>query len=75
MSIEIRNILNSDNPILAAIIRGVLKEHGADKPGTVFYDDDTDRLFEVFEAQSKAHYFVATLDGEIIGGGGIFPTI
>jgi putative acetyltransferase len=72
--INIRNIQPSDNPILALIIRNTLAEFGANHPGTVYYDKATDHLFETFQ-QNKAHYFVAELNDEIIGGAGIFPTI
>jgi len=71
--IVIRPIQPSDNEILAVIIRNTLKEFGANHPGTVYFDDSTDHLYEVFRAD-RSHYFVAELDGRIVGGGGIFPT-
>ena len=71
--ILIRPIQPSDNEILAVIIRNTLKEFGANHPGTVYFDDSTDHLYEVFRAE-RSHYFVAELDGRIVGGGGIFPT-
>ena len=71
--IVIRPIQPSDNEILAVIIRSTLKEFGANHPGTVYFDDATDHLYEVFRAD-RSHYFVAELDGRIVGGGGIFPT-
>src|ERR1700733_12411251 len=71
--INIRNIQPSDNASLALIIRNTLAEVGAKHPGTVYYDAATDHLFETFQ-QNKAHYFVAELNDEIIGGAGIFPT-
>lgn len=69
----VRNIQPSDNKILAAIIRNSLTEFNAAKPGTVYFDETTDRLSEIF-TMPRSSYFVATLDGEIIGGAGIFPT-
>jgi putative acetyltransferase len=39
----------------------------------VFYDPETDRLFELFR-MPKSAYFVAEKNGRILGGGGIFPT-
>ncbi len=71
--IVIRPIQPSDNEILAVIIRNTLKEFGANHPGTVYFDDATDHLYEVFRAD-RSHYLVAELDGRIVGGGGIFPT-
>ena len=71
--IEIRNIRPDDNIIMAKIIRDTLTEFKANKPGTVFYDDTTDHLFEVFQANRSA-YFVAFLDNKLVGGCGIYPT-
>ena len=70
---KIRSIKPSDNQSLATIIRSTLEEFGANHPGTVFYDTSTDSLFEVFNTEKSA-YFVAEIDGKIVGGGGIYPT-
>ena len=71
--IEIRKMKQSDNASLAKIIRDALTEFGADHPGTVYYDETTDHLFELFQ-QPLSDYFIATLDGVVMGGGGIYPT-
>lgn len=71
--ITIRPIQPSDNPDLALIVKNTLAEFGAAKPGTVFFDPTTDTLFELFQ-ERRAAYFVAELNGKILGGGGIFPT-
>lgn len=63
----------SDNPVLSSIVKGTLAEFGANHPGTVYYDVTTDTLYEVFQTP-RSYYFVAEMDGEVIGGGGIFPT-
>ena len=73
--IIIRNIQEKDNPYIAKIIRTALEEFGANKPGTVYFDDTTDHLYELFHSNPKSHYFIAELNGEIVGGGGIFPTL
>lgn len=72
--IIIRPIQPSDNAAIAHIIRTALTEFGANKPGTVFYDDTTDHLFELFASTPKSGYFIAEKDGEIVGGAGYFPT-
>jgi len=69
----IRTIRQDDDAALAVIIRETLKEFNAHKPGTVYFDESTDHLFEVFKAAGST-YYVAEYNGEIIGGGGIFPT-
>jgi len=73
MNITIRPIQQSDNPFLAKIVRDTLAEFGANHPGTVYYDSTTDTLYELFQKKGAA-YFVAEMNGEIVGGGGIYPT-
>lgn len=72
-TIQIRPIIPQDNPVIAQLIRSVLTEFGAAKPGTVFTDPTTDQLFELFQTP-KSLYYIATLEDEIVGGCGIFPT-
>jgi putative acetyltransferase len=71
--IQLRKIEQSDNATIATIIRSTLKEFGANHPGTVYYDDETDHLFELFQKPLSV-YFIATIDGLIAGGGGVYPT-
>lgn len=72
-SIQIRTIAQADNIDIAAIIRQALRDFGADKPGTVFTDPTTDHLYELFQ-QPGSVYFVATVDDQLVGGCGIYPT-
>jgi len=69
----IRTIQPSDNPFLSKIIKSALKEFGANHPGTVYYDASTDTLSDVFKQEGSV-YFVALINEEIVGGGGIYPT-
>ena len=71
--ITIRPIEQKDNAALANIIRSTLKEFGANHPGTVYYDESTDRLSTLFNVKGSA-YFVAEQNGLILGGAGIYPT-
>ena len=52
----IRTIKQDDNPVLAKIIRDSLAEFKANKPGTVYYDDRTDHLFEEFKVDGSIYY-------------------
>lgn len=72
-SITIRPIRKEDNPVLAKIVKDTLAEFGANHPNTVYFDPSTDTLFEVFQ-EPRSYYFVAEVNGEMVGGGGIFPT-
>jgi len=70
---NIRLLKNEDNAEIASIIRSVLTEFKADKPGTVFYDPTTDDLFNLFSAPSS-EYWIIEIDGTIAGGSGVYPT-
>lgn len=72
--IEIRPIQFSDNATMARIIRNSLEEFGAARPGTVYFDESTDHLFELFQSTPLSAYFVAVKNGALVGGAGIFPT-
>ncbi|MEO6232995.1 MAG: GNAT family N-acetyltransferase [Ferruginibacter sp.] len=72
-NIEIRKIEKTDNPLLAKIIRNALEEFNANKPGTVYFDESTDHLFELFEAANNI-YNVVLINNEVVGGAGIFDT-
>ncbi len=72
--ILIRPIELTDNAAIANIIRRSLEEFGANHPGTVYYDDSTDHLFELFQSTPQSVYFIAEKEGVILGGAGIFPT-
>ena len=71
--VRIRTIEQKDNAALAQLIRSTLEEFGANHTGTVYYDESTDHLSDVFNTAGSV-YYVAELDGEVIGGGGIYPT-
>ena len=72
-TIIIRDIQRSDNPFLSKIVKDTLAEFGANHPNTVYYDPTTDALYELFQTNGAA-YFVAQVNNEIVGGGGIYPT-
>lgn len=69
----IRPISDKDNKKLAEIIRSVLAEFKANRPGTVYFDPTTDDLYSLFN-RDKAMYWVTEMENEIVGGAGIYPT-
>ncbi len=71
--ILIRDLRKEDNQQLSKIVKDTLAEFGANHPNTVYYDPTTDTLFEVFQTP-RSKYFLAEIDGEMVGGGGIYPT-
>ncbi|MCW3092527.1 MAG: GCN5-related N-acetyltransferase [Ferruginibacter sp.] len=72
-NLVIREIEPPDNAALAQIIRSALAEFKANKPGTVYFDESTDHLHELF-ATGKGIYYVAVADGNVVGGAGIYHT-
>lgn len=73
MQITIRTIAPEDNEAIAAIIRSCLEEFGLNIPGTAYFDENLDHLYEVFR-KPLSQYFIA-MDGEtMIGGVGVYPS-
>jgi putative acetyltransferase len=71
---HIRPLEQGDNKALAIVIRTTLEEFGANKPGTVYFDDTTDALYELFESAPASVYYVAEMNGEVVGGEGVYPS-
>ncbi|MEO8822548.1 MAG: GNAT family N-acetyltransferase [Ginsengibacter sp.] len=70
---KIRKIEPNDNTAMAKIIRNSLEEFNAVKQGTVYFDEATDHLSDIF-SEARSAYFVIEIEGELAGGAGIFPT-
>ncbi|HUA79813.1 MAG TPA: GNAT family N-acetyltransferase [Dyella sp.] len=68
----IRPIEPRDNTAVAAIIRTVMPEFGADGPGFAIHDAEVDDMHASY-ARPRSAYFVVERDGAVIGGGGIAP--
>ncbi len=67
---QIRPITAGDNPAMAAIIRRVMPEFGADGPGFAIHDAEVDGMHEAYTGPRSA-YFVVERDGIVLGGGGV----
>jgi putative acetyltransferase len=70
----IRPIQSTDNAATAAVIRQVLTEYGLNREGFAFVDAELDSLFDHYRAP-RAAYYVAELDGRIVGGAGFGPLL
>ena len=68
----IRPIQSQDDAAMAAVIRAVMPEFGADGPGFAIHDPEVDHLSTAY-ARPRHAYFVVVRDGEVLGGGGIAP--
>jgi len=71
-SFLIRPIAPGDNATMAAIIRAVMPEFGADGPGFAIHDTEVDTMHESYN-QPQCAYFVVERDGKVIGGAGVAP--
>ena len=68
----IRPIEPRDDAAIAAIIRAVMPEFGADGPGFAIHDTEVDAMCAAY-AQPRSSYFVVERDGVVVGGGGVAP--
>jgi len=69
---EIRSIVVGDDAAMAAIIRTVMPEFGANGSGFAISDPEVDWMSCAY-AKPRHAYFVVELDGKVLGGGGIAP--
>ena len=69
-SYTIRHIQPKDNKALANVIRTVLTQQGNNVDGTVFTDEATDRMFDVYQTENSVYYIVE-INGEVVGGCGV----
>lgn len=68
----IRPITPQDNAAIAAIIRRVMPEFGADGPGFAIHDKEVDDMAGAY-AHPGCAYFVVEHEGRVCGGGGLAP--
>lgn len=71
--VVIRSIEEEDDPSIACVLRASVEEHDAPKVGTFYDDPHTDKMFDTFNIKG-AEYWVVECNGEIMGGGGFYPT-
>lgn len=72
MNFTIRPIAARDDAAVAAIIRTVMPEFGADGPGFAIHDAEVGAMHAAY-AKSGCAYFVVELEGKVCGGGGVAP--
>lgn len=67
---QIRPVEKQDNKILAHIIREVLDDFDANKPGFAAADPETDNMFETYSNPGTL-YLVLVRGEDVVGGAGI----
>jgi putative acetyltransferase len=73
VKVLVRDLQPSDNAAIAKVIRATLKEFGADRPGTVYFDPTTDDLYQLF-LKKGSYYRIVVMNDAVVGGGGIYPS-
>ncbi len=66
-----RPIRPEDDPAVAAIIRAVMPEFGADGPGFAIHDPEVDAMCAAYSVPGAAYFVVESPGGRVLGGGGI----
>jgi putative acetyltransferase len=69
---HLRPIEPRDDEAVAAIIRAVMPEFGADGPGFAIHDAEVGAMCAAYRAPGCA-YFVWEQDGRLLGGAGVAP--
>lgn len=72
MPTEIRPIEPADVPALLSIIANTRGEHGIAEHGVELLEPADHALYANYQRQ-RTLYFVALLDGEVVGGAGVAP--
>ena len=73
MALRIRPIRPEDDPAVAAVIRTVMPEFGADGPGFAIHDPEVSHMSAAYGRPGCAYEVVVAEDGTVVGGGGIAP--
>ncbi|RYZ40563.1 MAG: GNAT family N-acetyltransferase [Myxococcaceae bacterium] len=70
--LTLRPIEARDDAAVAAVIRAVMPEFGANGPGFALHDPEVDAMSAAYTRPRHA-YFVVEHEGQVVGGGGIAP--
>ena len=66
-----RSIRPEDDADVAAIIRTVMPEFGADGPGFALHDPEVAHMCAAYSAPGAAYFVVMDEAGRLVGGGGV----
>jgi putative acetyltransferase len=69
---SMRTITRRDDAAVARLIRTVMPEFGANGPGFAILDPEVDAMSTAYRGP-RAHYWVITRGGRVVGGGGYAP--
>ena len=66
--LRFREMKESDNVAVAALVRDNLKKFNLDIPGTVYFDEGLDHLSDYYGNDERRYYVIEDDIGEVIGG-------
>lgn len=66
--VKYREMTESDNAAVAAMIRDNLKKFNLDIPGTVYFDEGLDHLSDYYGNDDRRYFVIEDDNGEVIGG-------
>ena len=69
--LSFRPIEPRDDAAVAAIIRAVMPEFGADGPGFAIHDPEVDHMSRAYAVPGAAYFVVEDGTGRVVGGGGV----
>lgn len=69
---QIRNVEKRDDKSVAQLIRSVLTEYGANRPGFAWQDPELDHMTRAYSQDDRC-YKVVEVEGEVVGAGGFGP--
>ncbi len=70
---QIRTIQPEDSASIAAVIRRVMPEFGANGPGFAIHDAEVDDMYTAYTQPRSEYFVVLDQQGKVLGGGGIAP--
>lgn len=70
---RIRPIHPSDDAAVAAVIRSVMPEFGADGPGFAIHDPEVAAMSQAYDRPGAAYFVVEDANGRVAGGAGVAP--
>ena len=66
-----RPIRSEDDAAVAAVIRRVMPEFGADGPGFALHDPEVDHMCAAYSIPGAAYFVVVDEGGKVVGGAGV----
>jgi len=69
--LSFRPIEPRDDAAVAAVIRAVMPEFGADGPGFAIHDPEVDHMSRAYSVPGAAYFVLVDEAGMVLGGGGV----